>query len=83
MRGPANCTKDIQPVLHQDVVVGDVPSRQPELLDAGLLSELDPDLGQENAFQVGTYKMHMCFFHLTIAMSRRFIDLHRCLSASI
>jgi len=44
--------------LHQTVVVGLVARRAGELGDAGALRELDPDFGDEHAFEVEADHLH-------------------------
>jgi hypothetical protein len=41
-----------EPVLHEDVVVGLVPRRAPQGVDAGPLGDRDPDLGNEDALEI-------------------------------
>ena len=44
--------EDLQPVLHQLVVVGDVPCGQPEVVVVEMFGDRDPDFRQEDALQV-------------------------------
>ena len=44
--------KDSQPLLHQLVVVGNVPCGSPERVDAGFFSKIDPDFRNKDPFQV-------------------------------
>jgi len=50
--------EDCEALRHPLVVVGDVPGRCPECLDSRSFSNIDPDLGDEDAFQVETCDFH-------------------------
>ena len=50
--------KDPQALLHQHVVVGNVPGGRLERLDAGFFREGDPDFRNQYAFQVETRDFH-------------------------
>jgi hypothetical protein len=52
------CLSRIQAVLHQLVVVRLVARGAAQLGDAGALGELDPDFGNQHAFEVETDKLH-------------------------
>ncbi len=44
--------EEVEPVPHEDVVVGLVPRRAAQGVDAGALGDGDPDLGDEDALEV-------------------------------
>src|SRR5712692_2149072 len=46
--------QDLQPPLHQHVIVWLVPRRQAQLGDLRLRGDVDPDLGRQNSFHVET-----------------------------
>jgi len=44
--------QDGQPLLHEFVVVRDVPGRESQFVDASAFGEVDPDLGNDDPFEV-------------------------------
>ena len=44
--------QDLQPALHQHVVVGLVASRAPQCLDTSAFGDSDPDLGHQHALKI-------------------------------
>ena len=50
--------EDPEPLFHQHVVVGNVPSGRPEGVNPGFFSEGDPDLRDQHTFQVETGNFH-------------------------
>ena len=50
--------EDVQPEVHQLVVVGLVPGGAAELRDAAGLGKSDPDFGDQDAFHIKTYNIH-------------------------
>jgi hypothetical protein len=50
--------QNVQPVLHQHIVIGFVARRAPQIRNTGTLSEFNPDFGDEHPFEVETDNAH-------------------------
>src|SRR5690606_38501028 len=50
--------KDAQALLHQHVIVGNVPGGRLQRLDTGFFRKRDPDFRNQNTFQVETSDLH-------------------------
>ncbi|MCY1442202.1 hypothetical protein D9M71_585550 [compost metagenome] len=50
--------ENAQALLHQHVIIGNIPSRCPERFDSGFLCKGDPDFRDQHAFQVETGNFH-------------------------
>ena len=68
--------QDLQPLLHQHVVVGDVAGGQPQFLDTGLFRHVDPDFGDERS--PSRSEQTMCIFTLLsrLLMQARRLKAH-------
>ncbi len=55
--------EDLQPLRHQDVIVGDVAGRRPQGLDAGPFGDIDPDFGNQDTLEVKADDLHGVFLH--------------------
>ena len=54
----AMLVEDPQALLHQHVVVGNVPGGGPEGFDPGFFGERDPDFRDQHTFQIQTGNFH-------------------------